>query len=143
MLYYINWPDFILWLLLLLEIFSNMCTAIICFPVYHVINFEIKLISLSSRFSTWSKIQDKNLDISRTKRTFKVKKKRFPLLFKDLQLPKIVSDLGVCLKVQKTLCIFVWLVRIRGKKPMLRIIFYLSDKHRILFIDNSTAGFKN
>ena len=68
-------------------------------------------------------------------------KKAFSIAFQ--QLPKIVSDLGVCLKVQKTLCIFVWLVRIRGKKPMLRIIFYLSDKHRILFIDNSTAGFKN
>ena len=30
MLYSINWPNFIAWLSLLLEILGNMCTAIVC-----------------------------------------------------------------------------------------------------------------
>ena len=29
-LYSINWPNFIVWLPLLLEIMANMCTAIVC-----------------------------------------------------------------------------------------------------------------
>ena len=31
MLYSINWPNFIAWLHLLLEILVNMCIAIVCF----------------------------------------------------------------------------------------------------------------
>ena len=30
MLYSINWPNFIVWLLLFLDILGNMCTAIVC-----------------------------------------------------------------------------------------------------------------
>ena len=30
MLYFINWPNFIAWLLLLLKILGNMCIAIVC-----------------------------------------------------------------------------------------------------------------
>ena len=37
-----NWPHFIVWLPLLLEILSNMCIAIVCLPGCDVINFEIK-----------------------------------------------------------------------------------------------------
>ena len=44
MLYSINRPNFIVWLHLLLEILGKMNTAIVCFPGYDVINFEIKLI---------------------------------------------------------------------------------------------------
>ena len=40
LLCFTNWPNFIVWLSLLLEMLSNMC-IIICFPVYHIINFEI------------------------------------------------------------------------------------------------------
>ena len=39
--YSINWPNFIVWLYLLLEILANMFIAIVCFPVCDVINFEI------------------------------------------------------------------------------------------------------
>ena len=42
-LYYINWPNFIFWFPLLLEILVNMCIEVICCLVYDV---------LSSRFST-------------------------------------------------------------------------------------------
>ena len=38
MLYSINWPRFIAWWLLILEIFGNMCIAIICCPVSLFIN---------------------------------------------------------------------------------------------------------
>ena len=44
MFYSINRPNFIVWLHLLVEILGNMSTAIICFPGYDVINFEINII---------------------------------------------------------------------------------------------------
>ena len=51
MLYSINWPNFIIWLfLLLLEILINMCIAIVCEPGCNVINFEINLIFLIQSF---------------------------------------------------------------------------------------------
>ena len=40
MLYSINWPNFILWLSLRLEILGNMCIVIICCPVCDVIHFR-------------------------------------------------------------------------------------------------------
>ena len=46
----INWPNFIAWLHLLLEILVNMCVAIICFPGCDVKGFEIKLIFLIKPF---------------------------------------------------------------------------------------------
>ena len=46
LLYFINWPNFILWVPLLLEIFGEMCIAIVCFPGCDVMNFEINLIFL-------------------------------------------------------------------------------------------------
>ena len=42
--YYINWPNFIVWLLLLLEILGNIYIAIAYFPGCGVINFEINFI---------------------------------------------------------------------------------------------------
>ena len=43
-LYSINWPNFIAWLPLLLDILGNMCIAIICFPGCDVMDFEINII---------------------------------------------------------------------------------------------------
>ena len=43
MLYSPNWPNFIVWLLLLLEILGNMCMAIVFVPDSDVINFKINL----------------------------------------------------------------------------------------------------
>ena len=40
----INWPNFIVWLPLLLEILFNMCIAIVCWPGCDVMNFKINLI---------------------------------------------------------------------------------------------------
>ena len=42
-LYFINWPNFSVWLPLLLEILCNMCIAIVCFPGCDVLNFQIRL----------------------------------------------------------------------------------------------------
>ena len=50
MLHSINWPNFIVPLHLLLEIFGNMCVVIVCFPGWDVINFEINLIFLIKTF---------------------------------------------------------------------------------------------
>ena len=94
-LYSINWPNFIVWLNLFLETLSNICIVFLCFPRCNVKNFETDLIFLMKPFSTQPKSQDKKLNILRTKRTFKVRKKNFSSLLKDFQLPKIVLDLRV------------------------------------------------
>ena len=77
MLYFINWSNFIVWLLLLLEIFDNMCMAIVCFPGCDVMNFEINLILLI-----------KILIILRKKRVLKVKLKAFFIILKVLSVAK-------------------------------------------------------
>ena len=43
MLYPINWPNFMAWLPLLLEILRNTCIVIIYSLVYDVIDYEISL----------------------------------------------------------------------------------------------------
>ena len=58
---------------LLLEIFCNMCIAIVCWPGYDVINFKTTLIFLIKPFLYMTKSQDENLYILRTKRASKVK----------------------------------------------------------------------
>ena len=50
MLYSMNYPNFIAWLPLLLEILSNMCIAIVCYPDCDVMDFEINLIFLFELF---------------------------------------------------------------------------------------------
>ena len=50
MLYSINWPNFIPWLPLLLEILGNMCIAIVCYPGCDVMDFETNLIFLIEPF---------------------------------------------------------------------------------------------
>ena len=42
-LYSTNWPNFTVWLLLVLEILSKIFVVIICYPVCDFINFEISL----------------------------------------------------------------------------------------------------
>ena len=46
LLHFINWPNFIAWLLLLREVLTNMCIVIVWWPDCDVINFEINLIFL-------------------------------------------------------------------------------------------------
>ena len=49
-LYSSNWPNFIVWLPLPLEIFSNTCIAIVDQPACGAISFEINLIFLIKPF---------------------------------------------------------------------------------------------
>ena len=70
MFYSIDWPNFIVSLPLLLEVLDNISNTIVCFPGCDLSDFKINLIFYSSRFSTWSKRQDKNLNIFRIKRAF-------------------------------------------------------------------------
>ena len=50
MLYSINWPNFVVWLSLLLEVLGIMCILIVLFPGYDVINSEINVIFLIKGF---------------------------------------------------------------------------------------------
>ena len=50
MLYFINWPDFIVWLPFIIEILDNMCIEIVCKPDCDVMNFEVNLIFLVEPF---------------------------------------------------------------------------------------------
>ena len=50
MLFSINWPNFIVWLPLLLEILGKICVIIICCPVCDIINIEINLSFFIKRF---------------------------------------------------------------------------------------------
>ena len=52
------------------KILSNMCIAIVYQPGYDI---NKSYISNQGAFSIWLKSPDKNLDISRTKRAFKMK----------------------------------------------------------------------
>ena len=60
-----------------LTYWGNLFIPIVCFPCCDVINFEINLIFLIKPFffrtKTWPKLQDKILNILRTKRAFKVR----------------------------------------------------------------------
>ena len=72
-LHSINWPNFIVWLPLLLEILGNMCITIVCWPGCDVIKFEIDLIFLMKLFYYITKKSRKNLNTLRTKSAFEVK----------------------------------------------------------------------
>ena len=50
MLYSINWPNFIAWLPLPLEMLGSMCIEIVCYPGCDVMDFEINLIFLIKSF---------------------------------------------------------------------------------------------
>ena len=87
MLYSIDWPNFIVWLPLLLEILGNICIAIVCFPGCDVINFEISLIFLIKPFFYMTKYSRQNLNILKTKKAFQVKKAFF-IIFKGKSFAK-------------------------------------------------------
>ena len=72
-LYFINWLNFITWQPLFLEILSNICIVIICCWFHDVINFEINHGFLIKPSFYITKTQDKNVNISRTKKTFNMK----------------------------------------------------------------------
>ena len=69
----------------LLKILGNSCIVITYFPVDEFINFEINL-SHQIAFLHDQKSRDKNLNIWRTKRPFKMKEKTFFMIVKGFSL---------------------------------------------------------
>ena len=72
LLHSISYPNFIVWLHLLLEISDKMFIVIICYSVGVFINFEIYLSFLinTKRISTWSKNQNENLQFLKSENSF-------------------------------------------------------------------------
>ena len=80
--------NFIAWLLLLVEILMNICIATVCEPGCDVIIFEVDFIFLIKPIFYIPKSLEKNLNILRTKRAFKVKQKAFFTIFKGPSVAK-------------------------------------------------------
>ena len=100
LLYYINWPSFIVWLPLPCEILGNMCIAIVCKPGCEVMNLKVNLIFLIKPFFLHDqKVVTKTKNILRTKRAFKIKQKAFFITFKGISIKQITQ--------------FFWKVRVR------------------------------
>ena len=72
---------------------GNMCIAIICFPGFDVINFEINLIFLIEPFFYISKKLRQKFKYLRNKKIWF--KKHFSSFLKGFWLPKVVLDLRV------------------------------------------------
>ena len=70
MLYSINWPNFIFWLSLLLEILGNLCVASVYQPGCDVINFKINLIFLIKPFLYMSKKSIQRLKYIENEKSF-------------------------------------------------------------------------
>ena len=68
--YSINWPYFIAWLSLLLEILVNMYIVIVCWAGCDVINFEINLIILIKSFSYMTKKSKPKFKYLENKKSF-------------------------------------------------------------------------
>ena len=71
-LYYINRPNFFVWLPLFLEILDNMCISIVSRSVKSSI-LKLTLLSYQGVFLHDQKRQDKNLNILKAERNFKMK----------------------------------------------------------------------
>ena len=70
MVHSINWPNFIAWLSLLLEMLVNVCIAIVCLPGCDVIDFEINLIFLTKPFSYMTKKSRHKLKYLQNEKSF-------------------------------------------------------------------------
>ena len=92
MLYFFDWPNFIVRLPLFFDKLGNMSIVIICCPVCAVINFAINLNILVKPFSRWSISQIKNVNVWRTKRAFNMKWKVFFIIFKGLLVCQKLSQ---------------------------------------------------
>ena len=91
MFYVTNWPNFIVWLTILLNIMRNMWIAIVGEPGCDVINFEINLIFLIKLFSYMIKKSKQKFEyLENEKSSWNEIKKYFPSFLKVFQLLKPV-----------------------------------------------------
>ena len=70
LLYSVNWPNFIVWLPLLLEISGYMCIAIVCSQDCGFINFKINLIFLIKTFLYMTKKSRQKLKYLENEKSF-------------------------------------------------------------------------
>ena len=100
-LYSLNWPNFIIWLPLFFAVMSNICIVIVCFPCYDVINFKDELNFLIKPFFFKTKNSGQKILISRDQRELlRWNRTHFSKFLKGIQLPNIVSNLGVRLYIK-------------------------------------------
>ena len=86
---FINWPNFIVWLPLLLEILGGMCIKIICERGCNVIKFKINLIFLIKPFRYMTKKSRQKLKYLENERSFWGEiQKTFFIIFKGLLVAK-------------------------------------------------------
>ena len=97
-----------------------MCIAIVCFPGFDVINFEISL---------QPKSQDKNSNILRTKRAFQVKQKAFFIIFAFLSFAKY------CLRPESASLRIK--IKIKNQKPIQKLNQKSTSKLKNLVISKS------
>ena len=71
-LYSIKWPNFILWLSLLLEISGNMCIVIACYPVCDIMSFKIYLSFLIKPFFCMGKKSEQKFKYLKNGKSCKV-----------------------------------------------------------------------
>ena len=96
MFYPINWPNFIAWFSLLLEILSNICVVVACYPGCDVMDFETNFIFLIEPFFLHDqKVMTKTLICWERKELLRWNTKHFSSFLKGFLLSKIVSDLRV------------------------------------------------
>ena len=84
----INWPNFIDWLPLLLEIFSNMCITVVSWPGYDVIKFKINLMFLIKPFWYMTKRSRQKLKYVENGMSFWGEIKTFFIIFKAASAAK-------------------------------------------------------
>ena len=106
LLYTNAWPNFIVWLPLFCEILHNCnCFLTRFWTLELIISFLTK--------PKWAKLQDKNLNILKRKRAFKIKYKAFLIIFKLLWLKEIkqffLEDEKIRLKIQLYICIYIYM----------------------------------
>ena len=86
--YSFNWPNFIVWLPLLLEILINICIAIVWEPDCDVTNFEINFVFLIKSFFFMTKKSRQKLIYLENEKSFWVEIKSIFHHFKGLSISK-------------------------------------------------------
>ena len=89
-LYSINWPSFIVWLALLLEIFGSTCIAIVCFPCCDVVILKLILSFYQVVFLHDQKIKTNSEITLERKKLFRWNKMHFSLMLNCCQWAKVV-----------------------------------------------------
>ena len=109
LLYTNAWPNFIAWLPLFCEILHNCnCLLTRFWTLELIISFLTK--------PKWPKLQDKNWNILKRKRAFKIQYKAFLIIFKLLWLKEkkqfFLEDEKIRLKIRPYICIYIYICNI-------------------------------